>query len=82
MISRVSFEDLSGLFSTERLTLQLLWAFNVEPQKDVYGNFVPIDDFRYTSGFSSHPKDFQAVITPRFAGVEEIIRLQAEELLE
>jgi hypothetical protein len=56
-----------------------LWGFNISNATDDLGQVVKVDPNAYTTGFSSHPQKFLCNITPRHAGVDSIVKEQAEQ---
>ncbi|KAJ6535753.1 cytochrome P450 [Mycena capillaripes] len=54
-------------------TMNLLWAFNFNPDIDADGKPVPADLFAYTKGISAAPLPFKCRITPRTPQKAKII---------
>ncbi|KAJ7914752.1 cytochrome P450 [Mycena leptocephala] len=65
--------------------MNLVWAFDFNPDIDSDGNLIPADTFAYRKGMSTGPLPFKCRITPRTAQKAEIIEhafLQATDTFE
>ncbi|KAJ7890054.1 cytochrome P450 [Mycena olivaceomarginata] len=65
--------------STWIAVVRVLWAFNIEPAKDISGKPMKIDPEDCTSGLTSRPREFPVNFVPRSATHVETI-ISTEEL--
>ncbi|OTA99412.1 hypothetical protein M426DRAFT_67810 [Hypoxylon sp. CI-4A] len=62
-----------GSASVELNIARILWAFNVEPEKDANGQDIDVDIFAYSDGFNSSPLPFPCSIKARSLKHAEVI---------
>ncbi|KAL0568262.1 hypothetical protein V5O48_013722 [Marasmius crinis-equi] len=62
--------------------MNLVWAFDFKPAKDVNGEDIPADVNNYGKGVAPAPKPFDCIITPRHAKVPEIIEREFKEVTD
>ncbi|KAJ7834049.1 cytochrome P450 [Mycena olivaceomarginata] len=65
-----------GSYSTHINAMNLLWGFNIAPNKDAKGEDLVPDIYDYAQALASFPNVFKCQITPRSSGYARIIRKQ------